>query len=107
MNEIDELEEDIKHLKKAYNTILEAMDYLNEVEGIMEEYQQLETLADTIDNKRIDKEYELEQLEDEAYMQENEEQWKAEQKEQLREFWDSRLYRTNLYETYFKNGKDE
>lgn len=91
MNEIEELEEAIKHLKKAYNTLIEAMDYLNEIEGLVDEYQQLETIADTVDNTRIDKEYELEQLEEEAYMQENEEQWKAEQKEQWQEYWNSRI----------------
>lgn len=91
MNEIDELNMDIDNLKKAYDSIIEAMNYLNDVDGLLDEYRQLETISDTIEEAKIDKETEVENLEEEAYMKENEEQWKAEQKEQLREFWNSRL----------------
>jgi len=82
---------DIQDLKNAYDNILKAINDLSEVDGLDEEYKQLDLIAQTIDDKRIELEAELENLEEEAYLQENEEQWKSEQKEQEYSYWKTQL----------------
>lgn len=89
---MEQIQIDITDLKEAYNNLIQALNNLKDVEGIDEEYKQLDIITEAIDNKRISLEAELENLEEEAYLQENEEQWKAEQQEQYNQYWKSQFY---------------
>ena len=88
---MEEIKVDILNIKDAYDNILKAINDLADVDGLDEEYKQLDLMAQTIDDKRIELEAELENLEEEAYLQENEEQWKSEQKERENEYWNSQF----------------
>ena len=81
MSEIEVLEEQIENIKVAYTDIVNAIDKTDE------EYKQSNEILESLDNKKIDLELELENLEEQAMYDENEEQWKAEQKEQDYQYW--------------------
>lgn len=86
MNEIEILEIDIKNLNNAIDDIESAMNNINEVDGLQDEYKQLDNIYKIFDNKKIEMMIELENLQEEAYFKENEEQWKAENLEQELEY---------------------
>lgn len=86
MSEIENLEIDLKDLENAENDIVSAMNNLKDVDGLDEEYKQLDLILQAIDNKKTDIRVEISNLKDEAYYKENEEQWKAEQREQDYEY---------------------
>ena len=88
---MEEIKVDILNIKDAYDNILKAINDLADVDELDEEYKQLDYIAQALDEKRIDLEAELENLEEEAMYKENEEQWKSEQKEQEREYWNSKF----------------
>ena len=88
---MEEIKVDILNIKDAYDNILKAINDLADVDELDEEYKQLDYIAPALDEKRIDLEAELENLEEEAMYKENEEQWKSEQKEQEREYWNSKF----------------
>ena len=87
---MEEIKIQITDLKNAYNDILSAINNLKDIEGL-EEYEQLNTIADTIDEKRRELEKELEELEEQQYMEEHEEEWKAEKRELENEYWNSQF----------------
>ena len=65
MSEKDLLEKDIKDLKDAYKKIREALNNLKDVNDFDDEqYRQLHFIAEDINDLRIDKEIELERLEE-------------------------------------------
>lgn len=88
---MEEIKVDILNIKDAYDNILKAINDLADVNGLDEEYKQLDYIVQVLDEKRIDLEAELENLEEEAMYKENEEQWKSEQKEQENQYWKSVL----------------
>ena len=62
MTDIERIEIDIQDLKNAYDDIVRAMNNIQDVDGLDEQYKQLEILADEIDNKRISLEVDLENI---------------------------------------------
>ena len=68
MEEKEILEIDIGDLKHAYEKMQEVLNDLKDVDGLDEEYQQLNEIAETINDLRIDKEVKLERLEELAYV---------------------------------------
>lgn len=83
---MEELEIELKDLENAQNDIVSAINDLKDVDGLDEEYKELDLILQRIEDKMLDIRIELKNLEDEAMYKENEEQWKAEQKEQYYEY---------------------
>lgn len=67
MEEKEILEIDIGDLKHAYEKMQEVLNDLKDVDGLDEEYIQINDIAETINDLRIDKEEKLERLEELAY----------------------------------------
>lgn len=65
MEEKDFLEIDIGDLRHAYEKMQEVLNDLKDVDGLDEEYEQLNNIAEAINDMRIDKEIKLEYLEEE------------------------------------------
>lgn len=65
MEEKDFLEIDIGDLRHAYEKMQEVLNDLKDVDGLDEEYEQLNNIAEAINDMRIDKETKLECLEEE------------------------------------------
>lgn len=88
LTDIEKLEVDIKDLKNAYNDIVKAMNNILEIDGLDDEYKQLEIIADVIDNKRISLEVDLENL------KENEEDdvWEDDRQERESEYWSTQFF---------------
>lgn len=82
MEDLEIIEVEIKDLKNAYTNIVEAINNFKDVDGLDEEYKQLDLIAQAIDDKRLELECEEENLKEEAFYKENEQQWKAEQIQQ-------------------------
>ena len=87
MSEIEILEIQLKDLKYAIDNITSAINNIKDVDGLDEEYKQLDIILSTFEEKKSDIAKEIELLEDEAYFKENEEQWKAEIINQENEYW--------------------
>lgn len=64
MDEKEMLEVDIGDLKNAYNRIQEALNDLKDVDGLDEQYNELHSIAEDINDKRIENENKLERLEE-------------------------------------------
>lgn len=64
MDEKEMLEVDIGDLKNAYNRIQEALNDLKDVDGLDEQYNELHSIAEDINDLRIEKECELERMEE-------------------------------------------
>ena len=84
---MEDLEVEIKDLKNAYDDILKAMHNIAGTESLVEEYQALESIADTVQDKQRDLEYELEELQEKEYYNANIETWKKEEKDLERQYW--------------------
>lgn len=67
MEEQENLEIDIGDLRHAYKKMQEVLNDLKDVDGLDEEYEQLNEIAEAINNLRIKKEAKLERLEELAY----------------------------------------
>lgn len=87
MSEIEILEIELKDLKNAIDNIISAINNIKDVDGLDEEYKQLNTMLVNFDEKRENIELEIENLEEEALFKENEEQWKKEIINQENEYW--------------------
>lgn len=87
MSEIEILEIQLKDLKNAIDNITSAINNIKDVDGLDEEYKQLDIILSTFEEKKSDIAKEIELLEDEAFFKENEEQWKAEIINQENEYW--------------------
>ena len=74
MSEIEILEIELKDLKNAIDNIISAINNIKDVDGLDEEYKQLNTMLVNFDEKRENIELEIENLEEEAFFKENEEQ---------------------------------
>lgn len=88
---IEWLEADIQNLKDAYSELVKAMNNIVEIDALDEQYKELELIADEIDDERLNLEIELEQLQEEQFLEENQEQWQKEKQEELTQFWNSRF----------------
>lgn len=64
MDEKEMLEVDIENLKDAYKRIQEALNDLKDVDGLDEQYNELHSIAEDINNLRIQNESKLERLEE-------------------------------------------
>lgn len=64
MNEKEMLEIDIVDLRNAYKRIQEALNDLKDVDGLDEQYNELHSIAEDINDLRIEKESKLERLEE-------------------------------------------
>lgn len=87
MSEIEILEIQLKDLKNAIDDIASVINNIKDVDGLDEEYKQLDIILSTFEEKKADIAKEIELLEDEAFYKENEEQWKAEIINQENEYW--------------------
>ena len=87
MSEIEIFEIELKDLKNAIDNIISAINNIKDVDGLDEEYKQLNTMLVNFDEKRENIELEIENLEEEAFFKENEEQWKKEIINQENEYW--------------------
>lgn len=87
MSEIEILEIQLKDLKNAIDNITSVINNIKDVDGLDEEYKQLDIILSTFEEKKSDIAKEIELLEDEAFFKENEEQWKAEIINQENEYW--------------------
>ena len=67
MEEQEILEIDIGDLRHAYEKMQEVLNDLKDVEGLDEDYIELNEIAERINDLRIDKEVKLERLEELAY----------------------------------------
>ena len=86
MEDLEIIEVEIKDLKNAYANIIEAMNNLKDVDGLDEEYKQLDIILEAIDDKRIDLESEEEDLKEQQCYQSNKKQWKKEKRQQDLEY---------------------
>jgi hypothetical protein len=77
----------LKDLKNAIDNITSAINNIKDVDGLDEEYKQLDIILSTFEEKKSDIAKEIELLEDEAFYKENEEQWKVEIINQENEYW--------------------
>ena len=68
MEEQENLEIDIGDLRHAYEKMQEVLNDLKDVDGLDEEYEQLNEIAESINDLRINKEAKLERLEELAYV---------------------------------------
>lgn len=68
MEEQENLEIDIGDLRHAYEKMQEVLNDLKDVDGLDEEYEQLNEIAEAINDLRINKEAKLERLEELAYV---------------------------------------
>ena len=68
MEEQEILEIDIGDLRHAYEKMQEVLNDLKDVDGLDEEYEQLNEIAEAINDLRINKEARLERLEELAYV---------------------------------------
>ena len=91
MEEIEDLEVQLQDVKDAYDNLVSALNDLQDVEGLDEQFRELDRIIQDVDNQRIELEERLENLEEEAYMQENKEQWKKEQRDQDYQYWQSQF----------------
>ena len=92
MDDKDMLEIDIDDIKNAYNKLQEAMNDLEDVDGLDEKIiQDINTLAEMINDLRIEKESKLERIADEEYFESQKTQWEKEQREQENEYWKSQF----------------
>lgn len=66
MDEKDMLKEDIKRLKSAYDELQKTLNYLKDVDGLNEQYNDLYCIAEDINDRRIKLEIRLEILEEVA-----------------------------------------
>ena len=64
MNEKEMLEIDIGDLRNAYKKMQEVLNDLKDVDGLDEQYNELHSIAEDINDLRIEKESKLERLED-------------------------------------------
>ena len=64
MDEKEMLEIDIENLKDAYERLQETLNDLKDVDGLDNEYEDLYTIAEIINDNRIEKENKLERLEE-------------------------------------------
>lgn len=64
MDDKEMLEIDIGDLKHAYNKMQEALNDLKDVDGLDEQYNELHSIAEDINDLRIEKECKLERLEE-------------------------------------------
>ena len=87
MSEIEILEIELKDLKNAIDNVTSAINNIKDVDGLDEEYKQLDIILSTFEEKKSDIAKEIKLLEDEAFYKENEEQWKAEIINQENEYW--------------------
>lgn len=86
MEDLEIIEVEIKDLKNAYANIIEAMNNLKDVDGLDEEYKQLDIILEAIDDKRIDLESEEEDLKEQQCYQSNKKQWQKEKRQQDLEY---------------------
>lgn len=86
MNEIEKLEIELKDLDNSQKDIVSAMNNMSDIEGLDKEYTELNLILEAIEERMLEIKIELKNLQDEAYYKENEEQWKAEQREQDYEY---------------------
>lgn len=91
MEEIEDLEVQLQDVKDAYDNLVSALNDLQDVEGLDEQFRELDRIIQDVDEQRIELEERLENLEEEAYMQENKEQWKKEQRDQDYQYWQSQF----------------
>lgn len=68
MEEQEILEIDIGDLRHAYEKMQEVLNDLKDVDGLDEDYIELNEIAERINDLRIDKEVKLERLEELAYV---------------------------------------
>lgn len=87
MSEIEILEIELKDLKNAIDNITSAINNIKDVDGLDEEYKQLDIILSTFEEKKSDIAKEIELLEDEAYNKENEEKWEKEKSIEQYEYW--------------------
>ena len=87
MSEIEILEIELKDLKNAIDNIISAINNIKDVDGLDEEYKQLDIILSTFEEKKSDIAKEIELLEEETFFKENEEQWKKEIINQENEYW--------------------
>ena len=84
---MDKLEKELNDLEYAEINIVEAMNNLEDVGGLDEEYKQLDFILQNIEDKKLEIKIELDNLQEEAYFKENEEIWKKEKQQELFEYW--------------------
>lgn len=68
MEEQEILEIDIGDLRHAYEKMQEVLNDLKDVDGLDDDYIELNEIAERINDLRIDKEVKLERLEELAYV---------------------------------------
>lgn len=68
MEEQEVLEIEIGDLRHAYEKMQEVLNDLKDVDGLDEDYIELNEIAERINDLRIDKEVKLERLEELAYV---------------------------------------
>ena len=68
MEEQENLEIDIGDLRHAYEKMQEVLNDLKDVDGLDDDYIELNEIAERINDLRIDKEVKLERLEELAYV---------------------------------------
>lgn len=95
--DIENIEVELKDVKSAIENIEQALNNLNEIEGINDEFKMLEMILSTLDDIRLDIERKLENLEEEAIFSENEEIWRKEKEQENREYWSSQFDAYELY----------
>lgn len=64
MDDKEMLEVDIENLKDAYKRIQEALNDLKDVDGLDDQYNELHSIAEDINDLRIENECKLERLEE-------------------------------------------
>ena len=88
---INAYEVDLQDLKNASDDLERAMHNISGIEGLEDEYRQLEVLIDIVEDKIGDTELKIRDLEEEKEAEENAELWAKEKRDQEREYWASQF----------------
>lgn len=84
---MEDLETEIKDLKNAYSKIMEAMNDIKDYDELDEKYKCLEEIAEDINDKRAEKETDLELLRDDEFFEEQYQEWLKDRAQEEKEYW--------------------
>lgn len=88
MTDIEILEIDLQDLKNAIENIENALNNISDIEGLDDEYKELERILETFDNKRISLELDLEKLQENA----EDDVWEDDRQERESEYWSTQFF---------------
>lgn len=89
---MEQLEVDIEDLKNAYSKLIEALNDIQDVDELDNKlYEDLDAIAQELDDLRREKENKLEEMQEEEDAEGNMQQWDKEYRTLENEYWKSQF----------------